>query len=61
MYDDLACQESLSQCKPATEVVYVGKRGGTPSLKQPEINQILIEKCNKYSHVRNGLPDACSA
>eukprot|EP00892_Ulva_mutabilis_P011436 jgi/Ulvmu1/8665/UM047_0003.1 len=51
VYDDLACQESLSQCKPGTEVVYVGKRGGQPSLKQTEINETLVEKCNTYDNV----------
>ena len=33
--DDLAYLHGLARCKPGTEVVYVGKRGGMPSLKQP--------------------------
>lgn len=53
IYDDLACQESLSHCQPATEVVYVGKRGGQPSLKQDQINTILVDKCSQYSNVRS--------
>lgn len=51
IYDDLASQDGLARCKPGTEVVYVGKRGGTPSPKQPEICKLLVSKCQEYDHV----------
>lgn len=51
IHDDLASLDGLERCKPGTEKVYVGKRGGTPSLKQPEICKLLIQKCKDYNHV----------
>ena len=50
--DDLASLHGLARCKPGTEVVYVGKRGGMPSPKQPEICKLLVHKCQEYDHVR---------
>ena len=32
--------------------MYVGKRGGMPSPKQPEICKLLVHKCQEYDHVR---------
>ena len=51
VYDDLASQQGLSRCKPGAELVYVGKRGGTPSPKQPEICQLLVKKCGEFDNV----------
>jgi siroheme synthase len=51
IYDDLASQDGLARCKPGTEVVYVGKRGGTPSPKQSEICKLLVSKCQQHNHV----------
>lgn len=52
IHDDLASLDGLARCKPGTEVVYVGKRGGMPSPKQPEICKLLVRKCQEYDHVR---------
>jgi siroheme synthase len=51
IYDDLAAQDGLARCKPGTEVVYVGKRGGTPSPKQSDICKLLVSKCQQHDHV----------
>lgn len=43
-------QELLTEfASPESQKIYVGKRGGRPSIKQPEINQILVEACQKVS------------
>ena len=52
IHDDLASLDGLARCKPDTEVVYVGKRGGMPSPKQSEICKLLVQKCQEYDHVR---------
>jgi siroheme synthase len=40
----LACLQEALQYAPATaEAVYVGKRGGRASFKQPAIDQLLVE------------------
>ncbi len=43
VYDDLIDEELLSLVPENAERVYVGKRSGAHSKKQPEINQILID------------------
>jgi hypothetical protein len=53
VYDDLASLDGLARCRPGTEVIYVGKRGGKASPKQDEICKILVEKCREYNHVRS--------
>ena len=52
IHDDLASLDGLARCKPDTEVVYVGKRGGMPSPKQSEICKLLVQKCQECDHVR---------
>jgi hypothetical protein len=43
-----ALQEALSLCPPATELIYVGKRGGgKSSWKQADINALLVELCKQ--------------
>lgn len=43
IYDDLGAAEALEQyVPPAAEQLYVGKRGGRPSIKQPEIDALLV-------------------
>jgi hypothetical protein len=44
IYDDLGAQEALALAPAAAERVYVGKRGGRPSIKQPEIDRLLVDK-----------------
>lgn len=44
LYDDLSGQEVLSaHASPTAELIYVGKRGGKLSLKQSEIDDILLK------------------
>ena len=43
IYDDLGAAEALEQYVPPAAVqLYVGKRGGRPSIKQPEIDALLV-------------------
>ena len=43
IYDDLGAAEALERYAPPTaERVYVGKRGGRPSIRQPEIDALLV-------------------
>src|SRR5690606_11694720 len=43
VYDRLVSQEILDLIPASAEKIYVGKRCGEPSLKQAEINQILLQ------------------
>ena len=43
IYDDLGAAAAVEQYAPSTaERVYVGKRGGRPSIRQPEIDALLV-------------------
>ncbi|MBR4395284.1 MAG: uroporphyrinogen-III C-methyltransferase [Eubacteriaceae bacterium] len=44
LYDDLVSAGLLKYCRPGTEEIYVGKRTGRHSMKQPEICELLCEK-----------------
>lgn len=48
LHDDLAGRELLENCRPGTEFIYVGKRAGTHSALQEEINWLLV------AHARAG-------
>jgi uroporphyrin-III C-methyltransferase/precorrin-2 dehydrogenase/sirohydrochlorin ferrochelatase len=48
LHDDLVSQVILSLASPASEVIHVGKRCGTKSITQDEINELMIE------HARRG-------
>jgi uroporphyrin-III C-methyltransferase len=48
LHDDLANRELLEICRPGTEFIYVGKRAGTHSALQEEINWLLV------AHARAG-------
>ena len=52
IYDALLDEGCLSYCRPGADVVYVGKRGGFPSLQQTEIDELLVNKCRQHKHVR---------
>ena len=43
VYDRLADPQILSYAKPGTELIYVGKSSNRHTLKQPEINALLVE------------------
>ena len=43
IYDALVDSSILTILSPKCEQIYVGKRGGIPSPKQPEIDRILVE------------------
>lgn len=46
VYDDLGTEEVLARhAPPAVERVYVGKRGGRPSIKQDDVNALLVQLC----------------
>ena len=44
LYDALANPEILLHCRKDVRLIPVGKRAGRPSLKQEEINQLLISE-----------------
>ena len=51
VFDRLVGREILDLIPEHCEQIYVGKRCGQPSLKQDEINQILIEQAKKGKQV----------
>ncbi len=51
IYDALVDPSILTVLSPDCEQIYVGKRGGVPSLKQPDIDRILVEACERKSRV----------
>lgn len=51
LYDALANADILTYCKPEAVTVYVGKRKGTPSISQDEINQLIVRHACTYGHV----------
>lgn len=44
VYDQLANREFLALARPATELIYVGKQAGQHTLRQEEINALLVAK-----------------
>lgn len=59
LYDALANQEILLHCRKDVRLIPVGKRAGRPSMKQEEINQLLIaeaEKGNCVVRLKGGDP-----
>ena len=51
VYDRLVSDDILAQIPETTTRIYVGKQGGTHSLPQDEINQLLIDLANRHSHI----------
>lgn len=51
LYDALANAELLAHCKPEAVAVFVGKRKGTPSITQDEINNLIVRHACTYGHV----------
>lgn len=47
IYDSLAPPVLLNQTKPGAEIIYAGKRGGQPQIRQAQINRLLLEKAGK--------------
>ncbi|GLI64507.1 hypothetical protein VaNZ11_007771 [Volvox africanus] len=63
VYDDLGSQDALGFLSPATELVYVGKRGGRESITQPQINELLVARCAEGRNVvrlKGGCPSVFS-
>lgn len=44
VYDYLAGKPLLGYARPGAELIYVGKKGGDHTMKQPDINQLLVDK-----------------
>jgi uroporphyrinogen III methyltransferase/synthase len=40
-------QGLLDEAPAGAELIYVGKRGGQPSTKQPEIDKLLVQLCQQ--------------
>ncbi len=51
LYDDLIDDSLLREAKPSAEALYVGKRSGRHSMKQTEINALLVQKAREGGHV----------
>ena len=51
VYDHLANPEMLSWARDDAEIIYAGKRAGEHSLKQDEINGLLVEKAGAGKNV----------
>lgn len=50
LYDALIPKELLDYKKPGAEQIFVGKRAGKHSMKQEEINELLLECSRKYKY-----------
>jgi siroheme synthase len=46
-------QELLSTVQPDCEFHYVGKRGGQPSIKQQDIDKLLVSLCKQVRTLSN--------
>ena len=44
VYDYLANKEFLKMARPDAEIIYVGKKGGSHTVPQDRINEIIVEK-----------------
>jgi uroporphyrin-III C-methyltransferase len=51
LYDALACGALLEEAPPEALRVYVGKRAGKHTLRQEEINRLLVQFSSTYGHV----------
>ena len=51
LYDALVHPEVLGYAKKSAEKIFAGKRAGRHSLKQEEINQLIVEKAVSGNHV----------
>jgi uroporphyrinogen III methyltransferase/synthase len=59
IYDYLANVEFLNSAPPAAEKIYVGKKGGCHTLKQEQIQELLLEKARsgkKVVRLKGGDP-----
>jgi len=51
IYDHLANEKLLEYVKPQAECIYVGKKAGQHTLRQEDINRLLVESAQKYDYV----------
>lgn len=51
IYDRLVDPQILTNAKPTCECIYVGKKASHHTLKQEEINELLLQKAQQYQHV----------
>jgi len=51
LYDALSSDELLSYAPPTCELIYVGKRCGRHSLKQVDINALIVQKSMTHKNV----------
>ena len=51
IYDGLANPALLGHCQGGIETISVAKRSGHHSVKQPEINALIVEKAKQYKHL----------
>lgn len=51
IYDHIIDEQILNQIKRNCELIYVGKQASHHTLKQDEINKLLVEKAQVYSQV----------
>lgn len=59
VYDRLAGERLLAFARPGAEIIYVGKSPDCHTLRQDEINQLLVEKASKgevVSRLKGGDP-----
>ena len=51
VYDYLANEQLLSYVKPDAECIYVGKKAGQHTMKQEDINALLVDLARKHASV----------
>jgi uroporphyrinogen III methyltransferase/synthase len=59
LYDNLVNEDILKYCREDVEKIYVGKKTGSHSMGQAEINKLIVEKAtlgNKVARLKGGDP-----
>lgn len=51
IYDALANESLLNYLQPQAKRIYVGKKAGQHTMKQDDINALLVESARQYAHV----------
>jgi len=51
LYDALVGTELLDEVPASAKKIYVGKRAGQHSMKQPEINRLIVQMALQFGHV----------
>lgn len=51
LYDALVNEEILEYANPTAELIFVGKRKGCYAYQQEQINELIVDRAQKFGHV----------